>query len=140
MKSMSLLLLTAVLLLTATPSWSQSNDTAAERARLANQRIQLEMERRARAEEEQRKKAEEEAARQAAAEQIQQDRAMQDPVSSIRPARQPAVVPQETSGDMRLGMPRSLEQIKMLGELKDAGYVTDDEFERIKKRLLDGEL
>ena len=33
-----------------------------------------------------------------------------------------------------------LEQIRTLGELKDAGYITDEEFERIKRRLLDGSL
>ena len=36
-------------------------------------------------------------------------------------------------------MPEMLEQLRDLGELRDAGYVTDDEFETIKQRILDGE-
>ena len=35
---------------------------------------------------------------------------------------------------------RMLEQIRVLGQLRDSGYVTDTEFERIKARILDGEL
>ena len=35
---------------------------------------------------------------------------------------------------------RMLEQIRTLGELRDAGYVTETEFERIKQRILDGTL
>jgi hypothetical protein len=32
---------------------------------------------------------------------------------------------------------RTLEQLRELGELKDAGYLTVEEFERIKQRILD---
>ena len=32
---------------------------------------------------------------------------------------------------------RTLEQLRELGELKDAGYLTDEEFERLKQRILD---
>ena len=31
----------------------------------------------------------------------------------------------------------ALEQLRTLGELRDAGYVTDDEFARIKKKILE---
>jgi hypothetical protein len=37
-------------------------------------------------------------------------------------------------------MTRTLEQLRTLGELRDAGYVTATEFERIKARILAGEL
>lgn len=33
---------------------------------------------------------------------------------------------------------RALEQLRELGKLRDAGYVTDEEFDRIKQRILDG--
>jgi hypothetical protein len=32
---------------------------------------------------------------------------------------------------------RALEQLRELGKLKDAGYLTDAEFQRIKQRILD---
>ena len=34
-------------------------------------------------------------------------------------------------------MNKVLEQLRTLGELRDAGYVTNDEFERIKTKILD---
>ena len=43
----------------------------------------------------------------------------------------------ETGG---LGMSLMLEHLKVLGQLRDSGYVTEAEFERIKQRILDGEL
>ena len=44
----------------------------------------------------------------------------------------------EPAGDR--GMSAVLEQLKSLGELKDAGHVTDDEFERLKQRILEENL
>jgi hypothetical protein len=35
------------------------------------------------------------------------------------------------------GISRALEQLRELGELHDAGYLTDEEFERVKQRILD---
>ncbi len=40
----------------------------------------------------------------------------------------------------RLGMSLMLEHLNVLGQLRDSGYVTEAEFERIKQRILDGEL
>ena len=34
---------------------------------------------------------------------------------------------------------KALEQLRELGDLKDAGLVTEEEFERIKKRILDSQ-
>ncbi len=55
---------------------------------------------------------------------------------------EPAVPAQEaTPPDSRGGnpdVPDLLEQLRSLGELRDAGYVTDAEFEEIKRRILDG--
>jgi hypothetical protein len=48
-------------------------------------------------------------------------------VTEVRPTQAGA-----TGADMA----RVLEQLRQLGELKDAGYVTDEEFDRIKERIL----
>ncbi|MDH3305084.1 MAG: SHOCT domain-containing protein [Gammaproteobacteria bacterium] len=37
-------------------------------------------------------------------------------------------------------MSRTPEQLRSLGELKDAGYVTEDEFERIRQKILNSQL
>ena len=129
---------------------AQSSDAAAERARIANQRIQAEAQRQA---EEEEKRQEELArreaeyarrevelaqleARQAAAIAEQQKQRLaqveQPPVQATPAARTVAAAP--TS---RADMNKVLEQLQTLGELKDAGYVTEAEFERIKKKILD---
>ena len=112
---------------------AQDVDAAAERARLANERIAAESERRAR--EAERLQQEALAAREAATDEAGDDAAV--------PAR--AGPAPETAADATpVGAPqpdlsRMLEQLRTLGELKDAGYVTDAEFERIKQRILDEE-
>jgi hypothetical protein len=102
----------------------QSQDPAAERARLGNERI--EAERRAREELE------------------QQDRATE-------PAGQPAASPTPRTQSQGEAPPpgprrppteadrteRGLQQLRELGKLKDAGYLTDAEFQRIKQQILD---
>ncbi len=126
---------------------------AAERARIANQRIQVEATRIAE-EEERRAKAE---AEEAAARQRYEERLEQRAVANARtpveeppviepipvgpaPTPAPTAVPASASAADQLRMSRTLEQIKTLGELRDAGYITDEEFQRIKKKVLDGEL
>ena len=37
-------------------------------------------------------------------------------------------------------MYRTLEQLRLLGELKDDGYITDEEFRKIKQKILDSRL
>ncbi len=128
----------------------QSSDAATERARIANQRIQAEAQRQAEEEE----KRQQEIARQeaenarrqveleqlearqaaAAAEQQKQQLAQVDrpPVEATPTGRTVATVPAS-----RAEMNKVLEQLRTLGELKDAGYVTADEFERIKKKIID---
>lgn len=116
---------------------AQSNDAAAERARIANQRIQAEADRRAE-EEEQRRQAEaqlaaERAAAEARAEQLQARQVVRadPPVTTTR--QEPPRPPADSSAEMT----RALQQLQTLGELRDAGYVTDEEFARIKNRILD---
>lgn len=94
---------------------SRADDVAAERARLANDRI--------RAEEEQRTRDEAEPAEQAQAEKPA------GPSESRTPA----------AAD-RIEMSRALEQLRELGALKDAGYLTDEEFQLLKQKILDGAL
>jgi uncharacterized membrane protein len=97
-----------------------ADDVAAERARLANDRILAEEERRAR-----------EAAEQAEREQVEQAQ------TGNRAA--PAEVHSSPPVD-RIEMSRALEQLRELGALKDAGYLTDEEFQLLKKKILDGAL
>lgn len=99
-----------------------------ERARLANQRIQTEAELRAR-EEQRRLEAAEQERRRA------QDEATR---KALPVAASPAPVPQE-AGDSD-DMSRTLQQLRSLGELKDDGYITEDEFRRIKQKILDSRL
>jgi len=107
-------------------AFGQSPDPAAERARLANDRIQAEAESRARQDLEQQSRAPEPA---------------RQPAAGPTPPRQPQgeVTPAEprrsaTDADRTA---RGLEQLRELGALKDAGYLTDAEFQRVKQRILD---
>ena len=112
----------ALLALAATLSaiaMAQDPDTAEERARLANQRIQIESEQRARAEQER----DEPAAQ------------VDDPPAT--PVQTSAAEPKPVDDS---GMTQMLEQLLRLGELRDAGYVTEDEFARIKQEIIDGAL
>lgn len=129
-----------VTMLAALPAYAQTTDTAAERARLANERIQLEAQRRA---EEERRRQEREAAESETPTQAPDAGpagADQQPRPRAAPAaretvRAPAAPPLPPADDDRIS--RALEQLRELGELRDAGYVTDEEFERIKTRILD---
>jgi type IV secretory pathway VirB10-like protein len=104
----------------------QAPDPAAERARLANERIQAEAESRAREEPEQQNRTPDPAGQATAA---------PNPPTQPQQARNPAEPPRpSTDAD---GTERGLEQLRALGKLKDAGYLTDAEFQRIKQRILD---
>ena len=126
------------------PAWSQSDDMAAERARLANQRIQLEAERIAREEEERAAQAERELAlaetqtaeQPAASERDERHEQQSEPSRSAPVVMAPAQAGKQAD---RIGVSRSLEQIRMLGELRDSGYITEDEFDRIKRKILEAE-
>lgn len=149
-----------VTMLVALPAYAQATDTAAERARLANERIQLEAQRRA---EEERRSREREALESESLESEdlesedrefenreslapaqfadpaptradQQPRPRATPTASNN-ATAPSATPPPPADDDRIS--RALEQLRELGELRDAGYVTDEEFERIKTRILD---
>ena len=125
-------------------AWAQANDLAAERARLANQRIDAE----ARAREEQERQARLAAERERAATVPRQATAPAavEPrnagAETPGPAARIAAVdaPSRDAARPPADLDRVLEQIRTLGELRDAGYVTDTEFERIKQRILDGSL
>ena len=114
------------LLAFSAPAPVPADDVADERARLANQRIQVEEERRAREEAERLRKA---AAEEAIATEDASDAAT--PVSRD--------VARDVSAE-RMELSRALEQLRELGALRDAGYVTEQEFEQLKKKILDAAL
>ena len=156
-------------------SAGSDGSAGAERARLANQRIQADMEMRAR--EEQRRIEEEQAkvrAQQAAARSevaaaqysettrtepartavpVQNSQAgateparsavpvQTSQAGSTEPAGTAAPLPNSQAGAAAPArgndMYRMLEQLKLLGELKDDGYISEEEFRRIKQRILD---
>ena len=105
------------------------NTTVSERERLGNQRIQIEAEVRAR--EEQRRLEEAEQARLRA-----QEAALRSEAAAIAPGATPGATKVDNGVDMR----RTLEQLRMLGELKDDGYITEEEFRKIKQKILDSRL
>ena len=140
---------------------AQATDYADERARLGNERARLEAERRASEAEQQAAAPAPAAASVAPAAMATPEPAAQpvpavaaasvavapEPVPDPAPEPAPAVVPaaeppppaparEASSADLS----RALEQLRELGELKDAGYITDEEFERIKARILEGQL
>ena len=122
-----------ILALCVAPAFAQTDDAAAERARLANERIKAEMERREREEREHVEIASREST--ARTEGVGQQQARQvDQVSGAPPPDRPPVPP---SASESVDLSDTLEQLRTLGELRDAGYVTDDEFARIKKKILD---
>lgn len=137
---------------------AQTTDTAAERARLGEDRARIEAERRAREAQAEQAVHETDLASEAAAPptppDIIRDEAPREeavapaavpgaesspPVAKAPPP--PADVPTPAgTADVQAGpaeISRTLEQLRELGELKDAGYLTDEEFERIKQRILD---
>ena len=116
--------LTCLLAIAPGLTFAQAPDAAAERARLANERIQAEAERRAREEQEQQNRAAAPAA--------------PEPAPASAPSRAPAgpAAPTHpaTAADLT---ERGLEQLRELARMKDAGYLTDAEFQRIKQKILD---
>lgn len=116
------------------PERPQTNDEKtvqsleSERQKLGNQRIRTETELRARAE--QRRLEEAELARR---------RAQEDALNS-----EEAIAPRSeftpSEAGSKTDLSRTLEQLRSLGELKDDGYITDEEFQKIKKKILDSQI
>lgn len=138
----SITFLVSLLIVAMAPAMAQADDVAAERARLANQRIQVEEERRAREEEER-------------LEQAQTQPEPENLRGSTMETASASDQPQETSSAPasrgtqtsasgapvdRIEMSRVLEQLRELGALREAGYVTEEEFEQLKKKILDSAL
>jgi hypothetical protein len=136
---MFLVLLVIVAMASAT---TLADDVGAERARLANQRIQVEEERRAREEEQRR-------------EQAQAQSNSEDPGETTVGVAASSEQPRETGSEPvtpstqvgvsgapvdKIEMSRALEQLRELGALREAGYLTEEEFQQLKKKILDGAL
>ena len=113
-----------------------ADDVADQRARLANQRIQAEEARRAR--------EEAELLRQSASEPASAVEASSAQETASRNANEPAMPAGKDAASIvsaeRMEMSRALEQLRELGALRDAGYVTEQEFEQLKKKILDATL
>ena len=95
-----------------------------ERERLGNQRIQAELEIRARDEQRRLEEAEQETL-QVQEEALKSEEAIA-PGSELRP----------TEAGSSTDMSRTLEQLRSLGQLKDDGYITEEEFQKIKQKIL----
>lgn len=127
-----------LLLLAPASALGQATDAAAERARLANQRIQAEADRRAR-EEEQQQKAPTASAAPGAVATTASPLAMTAPtkpvapVAPVEPPQPPGATPDQDPTT------RALDQLRDLGKLKDAGYLTEEEFQRIKTRIIESQ-
>jgi len=135
----------------------QSTDTAAERARLGNQRIQAEAEQRAREEQDAQRSQVSISTRQPTEPQLSPSQPAALAGSTSVPTQAPAgpsgsnpvlappisgeaadtALSRQVSADEDDRTSRALRQIRELGELKDAGYVTEEEFRRIKDRILE---
>jgi len=99
-----------------------------ERERLGNQRIRTEAELRARAEQRRLEEAEQERLR------AQEDALKSEEAVATRSESKPA------EAGSKNDLSRTLEQLRSLGELKDDGYITDEEFQKIKKKILDKQI
>lgn len=126
--------LLAPALLTAQSTDDEARALEAERQRLGDQRIRVEMELRVREEQQRLEAAQQEEARAQQAAASEREEAQRNAPSTREP--ETATPSPAHNGDLS----RTLEQLRTLGELKDRGYVTDEEFQRIKRRILDGEL
>lgn len=117
--------------LTVWAGQADSQEIATSRAEIANQRIEAEVEMRRRAEN---------AAAQAEAEtRVESSGADASEASSLA-SKTAATSGENGPARSRADLSLTLQQIRTLGELRDAGYVTDDEFQRIKERILESAL
>ena len=138
---LSVIFLLLLAVVTISPA-AMADDVAAERARLANQRIQIEEERRAREEEERFEQA------QTQTEPEDRLKTNADTAAASDQSRATSSGPvsrdTETSASGvpadRIEMSRALEQLRELGALRDSGYVNEEEFEQLKKKILDSAL
>ena len=124
------------------PAFAQDNSAAAERARLANQRIHAESERLARELERQQRLDTE--TQPQLADEAADNRSIVPVQAEARPPtdpqpEMPAEGMQTDAEHAAADLSQRLEQLRTLGELWDAGYVDDEEFERIKRRILGSE-
>ena len=102
----------------------QASSIEAERQRLGNARIEQEMESRAREEERRLEEAQQEGLR------------AQEEVAASTDANAPNSKSEPSGKHGNSNMSQILEQLQTLGELKDSGYVTDEEFRELKQEIL----
>lgn len=122
---------------------AQTNDASdaqlmeAERQRLGNQRIQQDMEWRAREEEERRLAQERQQAARSRGSAQQENAGPQEAAPTMTESDALKSQPAPPGAGSNNEMSRLLEQLRILGELKDAGYITEQEHKKIKQKILD---
>lgn len=112
---------------TRSPSYEeqQASSIEAERQRLGNARIEQEMESRAREEERRLEEAQQESLR------------AQEAAAAGTESNAPNLKSGPSGKHGNADMSQLLEELRTLGELKDSGYVTDEEFKELKQDILD---
>ena len=108
-----------------------------ERARLGNQRTQTEAEVKAR---EERLRLEEAERQRLQLEQAERERQRtQESAERNEESINQSSITTPGNADRSVDLSRTLEQLRTLGELKDDGYITEEEFSKIKRRILDSQ-
>lgn len=118
---------------------AQNDDVAEQRGQIANQRIQAEADRRVEDQSVSEVPVADAPAEPAAATAASAGAAAA-PTESAEIVPAPATVTPDTMpAEDRDSISTMLEQLQELGALRDAGHVTDEEFELIKSRILEAE-
>jgi len=140
-----LIMMVPLLLAVMASAPALADDVAAERSRLADQRIQYEQDRRAREEQERLEQAQIQAQSEGALQSAETAEEVGSPAEQLgeetsEPLAREAEDARNSRPVDRIEMSRALEQLRELGALRDAGYVTEEEFDNLKKKILDGAL
>ena len=124
---------------------AQTDDVAEQRGQIASQRIQAEADRRSEEEQASQEPISTTPTEPAVATTASTGTAAAIPEpAEVVPAAEPVATgtaPADTApAEDRASISAMLEQLRELGALRDAGHVTDEEFEQIKARILEAEL
>ena len=119
---------------------AQTDDVAEQRGQIANPRIQAEADRRVEDELASPEPGAATPAEPAAATAAITGAAAATPESADFVPAPATVTPDTAPAEDRGSSSTMLEQLRELGALRDAGYVTEEEFELIKARILEAEL
>ena len=119
---------------------AQTDDVAEQRGQIANQRIQAEADRRVEEELASQEPVAATPAEPAAAAAAISGNAAATPESAEFVPAPATITPDTAPAEDQGSISTMLEQLRELGALRDAGHVTEEEFELIKARILEAEL